>query len=173
MARWRLTAKHYINATRYGEPTQWVREETSRETGRVNRKTYNVPMYLDPDSPADCNYPGEIIVSTQRGSLREDIVVADNFIPTRDMEPLDDEAREISERSRKGADPMGIEAFPNQGGETYSDTLLRKLTDQLESAMRGAPVANPPNDELKKMKEDIARLMDANSKLQAQLAARK
>src|SRR5215471_7771609 len=162
MARWRLTAKHYINATRYGEPTQWVREETSRETGRTNRKTYNVPMYLDPDSPADCNYPGEIIVATQRGSLREDIVVADNFIPTRDMEPLDDEAREISAKYRSGADPMGIEAFPNQGGETYGKKRPQRRPEQRKSARRGAPVANPPNEGRKRIKENLARLMKGN-----------
>ena len=116
MARWKLTAKHYIHVQRNGEPTQWEWKETSRDTGRVNRKLYTVPMYLDPDSPSDQNYPGEIIVARQKGSQSKDLIVADDFIPTHDMEPLDDEAEALSAKLTGKGDPFAD--LPAQGTET-------------------------------------------------------
>jgi hypothetical protein len=59
------------------------------------------------------------------------------------------------------------------GGDTYADRILEKLSSQLEEAMKrsgGPPVGD--SDVLKKMQEDIKMLMEANGKLQAQLAAR-
>lgn len=174
MARWRLTAKHYIHASRYGEPTQWVREETSRETGRVNRKTYIVPMYLDPEQPADQNYPGEIIVAKAKGSHVQDIIVADDFVPTKDMEPLDEEAERLSAPVKQQKDPIeGMPAYGAAYGVSYADALLERLTSQLETAARVAPVSSGSPDAVKKLQDEVTRLMDANAKLQAQLATRK
>jgi hypothetical protein len=168
MARWRLTAKHYIHATRNGEPTQWIREETNRDTGRTNRKAYVVPMYLDPEAQSDQNYPGEIIIARPKGAQLRDILVADDFVPTIDMEPLDEEAEVLSaEVRRRGLHP--IDSLPAQG-VTYAEHLLTRLNEQLEKAARDAPSA--PDPAIKKLQEDVARLMDANAKLQAQLVAR-
>ena len=171
MARWRLTAKHYINASRYGEPTQWIREETNRDTGRVNRKTYEVPMYLDPDNPQDQNYPGEIIISYPKGAQRQDIIVAEGFVPTMDMEAVDVEAEKITNALPARRHP--IEDLP-AGGDTYADKILEKLSGQLEEAIKrsgGLPQA-ASEGEFRKLQEDVRMLMEANAKLQAQLRAK-
>jgi len=55
------------------------------------------------------------------------------------------------------------------GGDTYADRILEKLSSQLEEAMK-RPAAEP--DVVKKMQEDIKMLVEANAKLQAQLAVR-
>ena len=171
MARWRLTARHYINARRFGQPTQWVREETSRETGRVNRVVYDVPMYLDPDNLGDQNYPGEVIISYPRGALGQDIVVPEGFVPTMDMEALDEEATQITKALPARRHP--IDDLP-PGGDTYADRILEKLSAQLEEAFKRSPQSEAAGpDVVKKMQEDIKMLMEANAKLQAQLAARK
>jgi hypothetical protein len=88
------------------------------------------------------------------------------------MEPLDDEAEALSAalKARGGAHP--IDSLPAQG-QTYAEHLLTRLGDQLERAMRDAP---PPNlsdsGAIKKLQEDMAKLMEANAKLQAQLATK-
>ena len=58
MARWRLTAKHYLTVP----GIEWEQKETNRDTGRQMTKKYPVPLFLDPDDPADQNYreAGEI-----------------------------------------------------------------------------------------------------------------
>jgi hypothetical protein len=173
MARWRLTDKHYIHISRNGEPTQWEWKETNRDTGRVNRKVYTVPMYLDPNNPADQNHDGDVIIARQKGSHSKDLIVADDFVPTWDMEPLDDEAEALSAalKARGGAHP--IDSLPAQG-QTYAEHLLTRLGDQLERAMREAPPPSAPPDTgvIKKLQEDMAKLMEANAKMQAQLMAK-
>jgi hypothetical protein len=173
MARWRLTAKHYINATRHGEITQWMREETNRDTGRVARTLFNVPVYLDPDDPRDQNYPGEIIVAYEKGARPQDLVFTGE--PTPDMEPVDEEAQKISDTTRpKWKHP--IDSLSPTGGN-YSEALLTLLSKQLEEAANKsgfAPRASGAIDEaaFKKMQEDMKALMESNAKLQAQLAVR-
>lgn len=164
MARWRLTAKHYIHAKRFNEETQWVREETNRDTGRSSRKTYKVPMYLDPENGQDQNYPGEIIVAYEGTKFPHDIILEGP--PTPDMEPLDAEAEEISAKYKPGwIDP--IESLPANGGN-YSEALLEVLSKQLDAASRQN--ATKPTVDLaafEKMQADIKSLMEQNAKLQA------
>ena len=171
MARWRLTAKHYIHVERNGEPTQWEWKETNRDTGRINRKKYLVPMYLDPDSPQDQNYPGDIIVAYRKGSQSKDLIVADDFAPTYDMEPLDDEAAVLSAKLQGKGDPFAD--LPTRGTESYGERLLVKLSEQLEKATLNSPIGPGPGEvKLKKLEEEIARLMDTNKKLQEQMKAK-
>ena len=173
MARWRLMAKHYINATRHGEKTQWMREETNRDTGRVARTLFNVPMYLDPEDPRDQNYPGEIIVAYEKGARPQDLVFTGE--PTPDMEPVDEEAQKISDATRpKWKHP--IDSLSPTGGN-YSEALLALLSKQLEeAASKSGPPARASGtiDEaaFRKMQEDMKALMESNAKLQAQLAVR-
>jgi len=127
-------------------------------------------MYLDPDNLGDQNYPGEVIISYPKGALGQDIVVPEGFVPTMDMEALDEEATQITKALPARRHP--IDDLP-PGGDTYADRILEKLSSQLEEAMKrsgGPPVGD--SDVLKKMQEDIKMLMEANGKLQAQLAAR-
>jgi hypothetical protein len=124
-------------------------------------------MYLDPDSPQDQNYPGEIIVARRKGSQSKDLIVADDFIPTHDMEPLDDEAEALSAKLQGKGDPFAD--LPSQGTETYGERLLAKLSEQLEVAARNSPIGPGPGEvKLKKLEEEIARLKDANAKLEQQ-----
>ena len=170
MARWRLTAKHYINATRHGEKTQWMREETNRDTGRVARTLFLVPTYLDPDDPRDQNYPGEIIVAYEKGARPQDFVFTGE--PTPDMEPVDEEAQKISDDTRpKWKNP--IDSLSATGGN-YSEALLALLSKQLEEAANksGPPARAVDEAAFKKMQEDMKALMESNAKLQAQLLAR-
>src|ERR1700722_1854222 len=94
--RWRLTNSHYLKvfALPDGTRCEWEHKETSRETGRSVRKLYPVPILLNPSDPADCNYPGEIIIAHAvdgAHNLQQDIVFEGP--PTQEMEPLNDAAQ--------------------------------------------------------------------------------
>src|SRR5580704_3501087 len=99
--RWRLTNPHYLKvfALPDGTRCEWEHKETSRETGRSVRKLYPVPILLNPSDPADCNYPGEIIVAHEGDhNLTQDIIFEGP--PTQEMEPLNDAAQAISDSMR-------------------------------------------------------------------------
>lgn len=94
MARWRLTAAHYLKVP----GTEWEYKEVDMTSGRQARKVFPVPLHLDPNNPSDCNYPGDIIVKQGKGEPRDIIFEGP---PTPDMEPLDDEAEAISAKWRE------------------------------------------------------------------------
>lgn len=173
MARWRLMGKHYLNVPSTEADSslgKWEYKETSKETGKQARKVFNVPTYLNPEDGADCNYPGEIIVShTYSAQYHKDIIFVG--APTPEMEPIDDEASAISEAEKhKWIHP--IESLPGQG---YSQSLLDDLTRQLAAAIGGqaakpaAPVAISGIDpaEFAKVQEQLAALMAKNAELEA------
>ncbi len=157
MARWRVTAKHYINARQFGEDTTWVREETNRDTGRAFRRTFQVPLYIDPEDPICINKNlGFCVVASEGSEMPGDIIL--DGPPTPDMEPMDDEARAITKaESVKWKDP--INSLPIQVGEDFGQQLLAMLTAQFNT------VANQPantslrgagNAEIEQMKAMIA-----------------
>lgn len=126
MARWRLTASHYLNVP----GTEWEQKETDRETGRQARKVYYVPLHLDPDNPADQNYPndGVVIVCHEGKGMPRDIVFVGP--PTPDMEPLDEEAKDISKaESSKWIHP--IESLDQSYGEGLIRQFERTMTEML------------------------------------------
>lgn len=166
MARWRVTAKHYINAKQFGEDTTWVREETNRDTGRAFRRTFAVPLYIDPEDPICINKNiGFCVVATEGKEMPGDIIILGP--PTPDMEPLDDEAKEITAKeSVKWKDP--INSLPISIGDDFGNQLLAMLTAQFNTvaaapntSLKGA--SNGEIDELKKMlaaqQEQITRLL--------------
>lgn len=177
MARWRVTAKHYINAKQFGEDTTWVREETNRDTGRAFRRTFSVPLYIDPDDPICINKNvGFCVVAKEGTELLGDIVF--DGPPTPDMEPLDDEAREItSKESAKWKDP--INSLPVAIGEDFGQKLLAMLTSQFNAvslqpsntSLKGS--SSTEVDELKAMlaeqAKQIALLMGKDSKAEEPL----
>lgn len=136
MARWRVLEPHYIHAEQYGEPTTWVREETNRDTGRAFRRTFTVPLLVDPNDPTCINkHVGYCVVATQGSEQPGDIVLAPNTKPTPGMEPLDDEARAISDAERpKWKSP--IDNVPITLGEDFSALIMRKLEQQINEATR-------------------------------------
>lgn len=96
MARWRLTAPHYLKVP----GTEYEYKETDQTTGRQGRKVFQVPLWLHPDDPGSQNYPGEVIVTNKedRAFPRDYLFVGP---PTPDMEPLDDEAEKLSDSMRE------------------------------------------------------------------------
>lgn len=172
MARWRVTAKHYIYAEQYGQPTEWERQETNQDTGRMFRKLYKVPLFIDPDDPKCQNrHEGFCVVSRQEGSHPGDIIFDGK--PTMDMEPLDDEARAESDAERPNwIDP--INSLPLQIGEEAGKTILRGLEQQIASiGLQGvnASLRNMPNPEIEAMKAMLAEQQKMINQLLSKAAA--
>src|SRR5581483_11681993 len=125
MPRWRLITKHYLNCTINGERTEWEYEETNRDSGKRNRKRFQVPCFLDPDNPGDQTPPnsGVIYVAHEGSERPHDIVFFGD--PTPDMEPMDDEAEAIS-KSLEAKWVHPIDSLPATG--EYTEALLTKFT---------------------------------------------
>ncbi len=116
--RWRLINAHYLNLAPLPDGTiiEWKHEETARETGRTVRKLYSVPMLLNPNEPADRNYPDEIIVAhAVSGARNEPRDYIFSSPPTPEMEPLNDAAQAITDSLRPRWEHP-IETLPVNGG---------------------------------------------------------
>jgi hypothetical protein len=155
MARWKVNAKHYIRARQYGEPTEWVREETNRDTGRAFRKVYQVPLWIDPDDRLCCNREGICVLATEGKEHPGDITFLPPIVPTPDMEPLDDDAQSITDQySSSWINP--IDGMPSTG-EEFGMQIMRALEAKINEINRPqAPVSmagasSSEIDELKKM----------------------
>lgn len=168
VARWRLTAPHYLKVP----GTEWEHKETDRETQRAVRKMYPVPLLLDPKLPTDWNYPGEIIVSN--GPYNRDIVF--EGAPTPDMEPLNDAAEAITNAEKpKWQHP--IESLASNG-QQYADVIFEKLSRQLEALItkQGLPqvattsVGQVSMEQFAELQKMVEQLAQQNAALQAQLA---
>lgn len=164
MARWKLTAPHYLMTD---PPTEWEHKETSRETGRQSRVIYNVPRLLNPDDPSDYNYPDEIIVCNGSNPQGRDIIFIGD--PTPDMEPLDAEAKAITKK------------FIDSGrwqrqteGEVFGEALIKQFMAEIAKASIGQAVAVPSIDAkaFADLQSQVKELMEQNAKLQAQVAER-
>ena len=96
MARWKLACPHYINTP----GIEWEYNET--RNGKVNRKRFAVPRFLNTADPGDWtnkwgskdDEDGEIVVCFEGKGEGKDIVFIGD--PTPDMIPVDDEARALS-----------------------------------------------------------------------------
>lgn len=111
MARFRLLGKHYLNVP----GTKWEQIEVSQATKRQIRHQYDVHMFLDPEDPGTHPFfngdkaPEFIVATVPSPQWPQDIIFVG--APSREMEPLDDEARALLARL-PGIPPMGAEAFP-------------------------------------------------------------
>lgn len=115
MARWRLKSAHYLNVP----GTEYELQETDRGSGKSVRKKFKVHLFLDPNDPADHNYPanprigeeGSIIVSDRPSKqYPRDIVFVGP--PTMEMEPLDEEAERITKKWEEKWAAHPIESLP-------------------------------------------------------------
>ena len=109
MARWKLLKSHYLNVP----GTEYDVRETHRETGKQVTKRFPVHLFLNPDDPADFNYPqdGIIIVSHRADKAHpRDIVFVGP--PTPEMEPLDPEAEKITAEWQKKWNDRPIDNLP-------------------------------------------------------------
>jgi len=172
MARWKVTAKHYIHATQYGQPTEWERQETNTDTGRLFRKAYKVPLYIDPEDKFCVNKHEGFCVVARPGSEKPGDILFEGP-PTMDMEPLDEEARKETEAEKhKWVDP--INSLPATIGEDFGRSLLEALSAQLDQAGRGAQqnvsLRGAPNEEIAQMKAMMAKQQELIDKLLASQA---
>lgn len=142
MARWKLREAHYIHAMRDGTRPEWVYKEINRANGREIQKKFPVPMHLDPKIEVDWTHrdhphdDGYIVVALEGTSDAHDIIIERKSV-TPGMEPLDDEAREITKQVMAGVVPI-------EGGSpdaTYSENLLDKFIMQLAEASSTAGAA--------------------------------
>lgn len=175
MARFRLRDKHYLNIV--GSEYDHYEETETKVRGRRRRskKSFEVPLYLDPSDPADHNYDGIIVISTRDDPRYEyDYIIRGEFIPTFEMEPLDDEAHEIMaefKATHQGEHP--IDSLPGTMGEQ----LLEKLVKQLESvgsakpASTSAPVPAVSVAEMDRIKAENAALSAKVDEVLTKLAA--
>lgn len=162
--RWRLLAAHYLNVPTYPDGTrvEYEHKETNALNGRAVRKLFSVPLLLNPDDPNDYNYPGEIIVTQEIDGghvMREDIVFLG--APTRDMEPLNPLAEEISNQHRaRWVNP--IETLPANGGMNEQETAFMQSMMKAfagQAAPANASVPQSDFDALKAELESIKALL--------------
>src|SRR5215472_9767619 len=176
MARWKLIEAHYLNAVGKDQ-SAWESKETDRVTGRTARVVYNVPRLLDPKDQADFNYvsidggDGGIIVCHQGKGQPRDIVFEGD--PTPAMEPLDDEAIEITEACRPNwHDPIN-EFSAMSRDERMLISLQEQITDIKSKEAAPAPRLVATNginiDDFTKLQEQVAALMYRNAELQTKL----
>lgn len=158
MARWRLTEPHYIHAKVYNEATEWEYKETDRVTGREKRKRFKVPAYLETET-----------IVCYEGSERDERDVIIEGPPTPAMEPLDEEAKNISAEHA----PQWIHPIDSMPGQFSAKDLLETLQKQLAAATVAAPATPVPvigvsREEFEKVQEQLALLMARNAELEAE-----
>lgn len=179
MARWRLLNPHYLRVP----GTEWEYVEISRSSNKQARVRYPVGLFLNPNDPADHNYPGEIIVAHAKpqtekvgtvkfhvsgGTKSHDIIFEGP--PTPDMEPLDEEAEKISQEwQAKWVHP--IDSLSNEFGYgDHSQSLLSRFESELTDAIKrvgGIPqgqqnVSVKPED-FEKLRIQVAELTKQNA----------
>jgi hypothetical protein len=158
VARWKLLQPPYLNV----EGVEWEYQET--QNGRGRRQRFAVPLLLNPKDPDDValyGVNGSIVVSDGNGAQEGDIVFRGD--PTPDMDPLDDEAREISARfeAKWRFKPDGME-----GG--FSASILAGLQEQIDTLSARAPAA-PPSADIEALKAQNALLVEKLALLEARL----
>lgn len=170
MARWKLMTPHYLNVKELdGEPVEFVYMEQDLTTMRNRRKSFKVPLLLD---PKDASYINDssygIVVSDGNNPGPRDYIFSGD--PTPDMEPIDDDARTISDKFRdKWINP--IDNLPSNGD--YSQSLLGVFERQLEAMARNSTpipptsVAGVSAEDFIKLQEQVALLAARNAELEA------
>lgn len=165
MARWRLTQPHYLNVP----DNEWEYKEQDPTTGREMRHRFPVPRLLNPDDPSDFNYREDrmVVVATARSpNFPRDYIFSGP--PTPDMEPMDDEARAISDSfADKWRHPM--DSLPGIGDFSQSlIAMFEKQMAQLPTApLQTQSMAGVSREEFEAMKEQMAQLMARNAELEA------
>lgn len=162
MARWRLTAAHYLNV----KGTQWEYIEVNRTSGKQERKIFDVPVHLDPNEPSDWNVrynkdEGDVVVSDGKGNQPKDIIFSGP--PTPDMDPLDDAARKITD-SLRSSWKHPIESLPG----TYSQSLIDQFTFEIAKVQS---TANRPTEGISDLLTAMTAMMKQNQDMMMLLAS--
>lgn len=171
MARFRLTAKHYINVTVPGRRIIWRYEEVSRD-GIASQQEFPVPLYLDPEDPRWHNSPEGIIVATEASKEHpRDYILAGE--PTIDMEPLDEEAEALRESLMpKWTNP--IETLPAQGlspGEqAFIDAFARQMSQMPQQPAVDMSLIQKRLDALEAENKSLKEKLEAKPEVTARRA---
>ncbi len=164
MARWRLTASHYLLVRDWnGQDIEWEYKEQTNE-GRMIRKMYPVPLLLDIDDPSMRNSPDGIVVCDGgQDAQPKDFVFHGE--PTPDMEPLNDEARMISDICRpKWQHP--IESLPGNYAESLIDQFQKQMTE-----FKPSPAVS--KDDFALLQQQVKELSEQNAMLIKQIKSEK
>jgi hypothetical protein len=172
MARWRLLEAHYLNVP----GTEWEYREADRETGRQARRVYPVPLYIDPKDPRDITDRENqwVVVSNKFEKAHpRDVIFAGP--PTPNMEPIDDEAEQISQ----GYIDRGDWKHPIESlNMTYSQSILSEFEQKLAAMLTGRVDMTPPPNvstggvstkQFDELQGTVKQLMEQNASLQAQV----
>jgi hypothetical protein len=174
MARWRLTEPHYL----YIDGTKWEYSEVDRITGRPKRTQFDVPLYLNLNYEDDLKSFGQgegpvdrwdIIVCDGNNPHPKDLIFHEKDgspgRPTPGMEPLDEEARELSAKLNRTLDTPTVE------GQSYSQKLEMLFIDQMGQLKAGMQQA-PQAEGISELMTSMAAMMKQQTEILAQLAAR-
>lgn len=133
MARWRLTASHYLHLQ---EETKWEYTEVDRSNGRQKRTQYVVPRLLDINDPADWTekmlgmdgkpVEGYINVCDGNSPERGDLIYKGK--PTPDMLPLDEAAEKITSQYRDAWN-FAADAEPGSFSQNLIDNFQKQLSE--------------------------------------------
>jgi hypothetical protein len=178
--RWRLLAAHYLNVATYPDGTriEWEHKETNAINGRAVRKLFPVPLLLDPETSTDHNYPGEIIVTQEAEGahcLMQDLIFLGP--PTRDMEPLNDAAEEISNQHRaRWTNP--VETLPANGGMNsaemeFMQNMMKAFAGQQSPTVPNTSVSREAYDALQERLAKLEALIIAVNKPAADASVRR
>lgn len=158
MARWRLMSDHYLQVP----DTKWNYSEVDQLTGRQANRSFDVPLYLSPNNPRDCNREGECVVAYAGSDKPGDTIFTGP--PTPEMEPLDDEATAISNKLRPGWEHP-IETLPAtglSGSEQAFVDAFAKVAAAQNTSTKGVDPA-----EFAKLQEQVSALIARNAELEA------
>lgn len=168
MARWKLTEKHYLKVP----GTRWEFQTVDRNTGRPMRKTFEVPLYLDPEDK-DCwnnrgvgmYEDGFITVAHAGKGEAHDIIFVGN--PTPGMLPIDDEAVAISAKFN-WTPTQGLDQESQEN--SHQNRLLLGLIDQMAEAQTKAMQPKMPAG-MEQLITVLTQMMSQQGQLIAALAA--
>jgi len=137
-------------------------------TGKPQRKIFNVPLYLDPENPEDCNYKDGfeswIIVAHEGSEQGRDIIFVGD--PTPGMLPVDDEAKAITARF-SWTPTQGIDDESKEN--SYQNKLLLGLIDQMADMSIKAS-ATPMAAGMEQFLASMTQMMQQQTEILAKMA---
>lgn len=172
MPRWRLTEPHHLNVPE----CFWEQTETDRDTGRKKIRKHLVPMYLDPNDPScwtertgldirmggNQQADGAIFIFQGERTNPRDLEFIGEVTPG--MEPLDDEAKKITEAT---CEKYGW--LKPKDERSFADTMLEKLADRSNYI---DPSISAMQEQIRDMMQIMVKFTEQNVSLMQAIAAK-
>ena len=159
--RWQIITPHYLHV----DGTEWEYTETDRSNGRLIRKKFSVPRYINPLDPADWTErqgkdEGQTYLTNDpRTDHANDIVFHGE--PTPDMIPVNDEAKAISAELAKTKWKHPIESLPG----TFSQSLLDDMQRQMAEIQSQTTKPSTQVEGMQELLGAIAGMMKQNQEI--------